>query len=173
MEAARSLFQEQGYRKVSMRQIAKVLGYSHGSIYYHFKNKGELFYALVDQDFGMLDDLLMEVMGQSYDTPYEQLQAVCLGFIHFSFTHKSHYEMMFLIQDDELEGIKNSSNESYDRFAKAVWELCPKHANIHSVFSLFISLQGFITHYLRANVTYDEIELFAKSHVSFITRGMC
>ncbi|MEH6941361.1 TetR/AcrR family transcriptional regulator [Bacillus sp. JJ722] len=173
MEAARILFQEQGYRKVSMRQIAKVLGYSHGSIYYHFKNKAELFYALVNQDFAMLDNLLMKVMDQAFESPYEQLQEVCLRFIHFSFTHKSHYEMMFLIQDDELEGVKNSADESYDGFAKAVWKLCPKHANVHSIFSLFISLQGFITHYLKANVPFDEIESFAKSHVAFITRGLC
>ncbi len=172
MKAARTLFQEQGYRKVSMRQIANVLGYSHGSIYYHFKNKAELFYALVDQDFAMLDGFLKEAMNQSYETSYEQLQTVCMCFIHFSFTYKSHYEMMFLIQEVELEGIKNAANESYNHFAKAVWELSPKHANVHSVFSLFLSLQGFITHYLKSDVTYNDIETFAKAHVAFITRGL-
>lgn len=48
MDAARDLFVQKGYQHVSMRQIAKELNYSHGAIYYHFKNKAELFYALVE-----------------------------------------------------------------------------------------------------------------------------
>ena len=42
MNVARNLFVQQGYQHTSMRKIATELGYSHGSIYYHFKNKAEL-----------------------------------------------------------------------------------------------------------------------------------
>ena len=46
-----------------MRSI-RHLGYSHGSLYYHFKEKAELFYAIVMKDFNDLSDLLLEVSGK-------------------------------------------------------------------------------------------------------------
>ena len=62
MDAARDLFVKKGYQHVSMRQIAKELNYSHGAIYYHFQNKAELFYALVEEHFGLLEQELDRIM---------------------------------------------------------------------------------------------------------------
>src|SRR5699024_3705877 len=62
MDASRYLFTEKGYQYVSMRQIAKELKCSHGAIYYHFKNKAELFYALVSDHFRKLDAKIKEIV---------------------------------------------------------------------------------------------------------------
>ncbi len=43
LEQARQLFASQGYRGLSMRQIAEVVGISKAGIYYHFKDKEDLF----------------------------------------------------------------------------------------------------------------------------------
>ncbi len=48
---ARELFATFGYRALTMRSIAKAMGYSHGALYYHFNEKAELFYALIKEDF--------------------------------------------------------------------------------------------------------------------------
>ena len=64
MDAARDLFVKNGYQHVSMRQIAKELNYSHGAIYYHFQNKAELFYALVEEHFGLLEQELDRIMSE-------------------------------------------------------------------------------------------------------------
>src|SRR5690625_6951788 len=53
MGVARELLVEKGYANVSMRQIANKINCSHGAIYYHFKNKAELFYALVEDHFSI------------------------------------------------------------------------------------------------------------------------
>ena len=97
MDAARDLFVKNGYQHVSMRQIAKVLGYSHGAIYYHFKNKAELFYALVEEHFHMLDQKLDQALNLNKNNA-EKLKDVLLGFIEFGLTYQSHYEIMFLIK---------------------------------------------------------------------------
>ena len=47
LEAARGLFIAQGYRGLSMREIASVLGVSKPALYYHFKDKEELFLAIL------------------------------------------------------------------------------------------------------------------------------
>lgn len=168
MDAARDLFVANGYQHVSMRQIAKELDYSHGAIYYHFKNKAELFYELVEEHFQMLDQKLDEIMDQDLN-PKEKLKEILLGFIEFGLTHQSHYEIMFLIKDEEVRNFINQGpNKSYERFAKNVHFLCGNKATIQNIWSLFLSLHGFVTHYLRHVNGYEDVKQMAQAHVEFL-----
>ena len=45
---AKHLFIEQGYHGLSMRQIAEAVGVSKAAIYYHFRDKEELFLAILE-----------------------------------------------------------------------------------------------------------------------------
>lgn len=47
LDAAISVFIENGFEETSMRQIASAAGLTTGAIYHHFKNKDELFYHAV------------------------------------------------------------------------------------------------------------------------------
>lgn len=49
LEAAISVFIENGFEETSMRQIAAAAGLTTGAIYHHFKNKDELFYHAVKE----------------------------------------------------------------------------------------------------------------------------
>ncbi|MFS0577484.1 TetR/AcrR family transcriptional regulator [Sporosarcina sp. 179-K 3D1 HS] len=172
MDAARDLFIVKGYQHVSMRQIAKELDYSHGAIYYHFTNKAELFYALVEEHFNMLERKLKEIMEASLAPP-EKLEAVLLGFIEFGLNHQSHYEIMFLIKDEEVRDYLNQSpNETYELFAQTVHSLCGKQLSIQEVWSIFLSLHGFVTHYLRHVLQYEDVADMAKAHVQFLSKGI-
>lgn len=172
MDAARDLFIEKGYQQVSMRQIAKVLGYSHGAIYYHYKNKAELFYALVEEHFNMLELELKQIMEESLK-PYEKLQSILLGYIKFGLTHQSHYEIMFLIKDEEVRNFINQGpNNTYELFAKSVQSLCNKQLTVQEIWSIFLSLHGFVTHYLRHVVGFDEVKSLAQLHVDFLLKSL-
>src|SRR5512141_3202105 len=48
LEAAKHLFIEQGYHGLSMRQIAEAVGVSKAALYYHFRDKEELFLAILE-----------------------------------------------------------------------------------------------------------------------------
>ena len=61
------LFAQSGYQHVSMRKIAQELNYSHGALYYHFKNKAELFYAIISRDFSLLNKLLIQIMNEDWE----------------------------------------------------------------------------------------------------------
>jgi AcrR family transcriptional regulator len=50
LEAARSVFQEQGFERASMAEISKRLGGSKATLYGYFKSKEELFVASVELD---------------------------------------------------------------------------------------------------------------------------
>lgn len=49
LEAAISLFNEQGVRRVSTNHIAKSLNMSPGNLYYHYKNKEEIIRAILEE----------------------------------------------------------------------------------------------------------------------------
>ncbi len=172
MDAARDLFIVKGYQHVSMRQIAKELGYSHGAIYYHFTNKAELFYALVEEHFGMLEHKLIE-LAQATLAPREKLEAILLGYIEFGLNHQSHYEIMFLIKDEEVRDYLNQSPiETYELFAQTVHSLSEKQLSIQEIWSIFLSLHGFVTHYLRHVLQYEDVLDMAKAHVQFLLKGI-
>ena len=46
LDVARELFNEQGYDKTSLRQIAEPLGFTQAAIYYHFAAKQDILIAL-------------------------------------------------------------------------------------------------------------------------------
>jgi AcrR family transcriptional regulator len=49
LDAAKRLFMEQGFRGISMRQIAEAVGVTKAALYYHFQDKEELFVAIVER----------------------------------------------------------------------------------------------------------------------------
>lgn len=172
MDAARDLFIVKGYQHVSMRQIAKELGYSHGAIYYHFTNKAELFYALVEEHFQMLERKLVEIV-EAPLAPQDKLESIFLGYIKFGLNHQSHYEIMFLIKDEEVRNFLNQSPiQTYELFAQTVHSLCEKEITIQEIWSIFLSLHGFVTHYLRHVLQYKDVEDMAKAHIQFLLRSI-
>ena len=173
MDAARDLFIKKGYQHVSMRQIAKELDYSHGAIYYHFKNKAELFYALVEEHFRMLDITLAEIMEQQVTDNKVKLAQVLLGFIEFGLKYQSHYEIMFLIKDEEVRNFINQGpNRSYEKFAQSVFTLCERQMSVQEIWSLFLSLHGFVTHFLRHVNDFEEVKDLAEAHVNFLLKSI-
>lgn len=173
LETARDLFVSEGYQHVTMRQIAKSLGYSHGSLYYHFKNKAELFYSLVAKDFGLLNETLEKILKE--DTALEnRLERILLGYIEFGIKHPNHYRIMFLIQDDDLESeFQQEPNLTYQKFASALYTLCGSRVTPMTIWSLFLSLHGFVAYYCgRPEQTYEDVKGMAESHVKFLMKGL-
>lgn len=170
MDAARELFAKKGYQHVSMRQIARELGYSHGAIYYHFKNKAELFFALVEDHFYMLNETLAEIMKRDLEDR-EKLKQIFIGYIKFGLTYQNHYEIMFLIKDEEVKNFINQEpNHAYEHFAHAVNTLCQGEITIQEVWSIFLSLHGFVAHYCRHVVGFKEVEGLAEAHANMLLK---
>lgn len=173
LNVARDLFVENGFRDVSMRKIATKLGVSHGAIYYHFKNKASLFYSIVDKDFALLDQEVDKTLTME-GGKREKLKELFIAYIRFGIKHSNHYEIMFLIQDEELNKLMNREpNESYEKFAKAVYQLGDKDTiTLQKIWSSFLSLHGFVTHYIKSDQSFEDIEGLAYSHAEFILTSL-
>ncbi len=173
MDVARDLFVKNGYQQVSMRQIAKELGCSHGALYYHFQSKAELFFALVKEYFVLLEQELNNVLQKDIEN-LEKLEQCMLGYIKFGLNHQSHYEIMFMLKDDEVRNFINEQPmKVYEKFANALYTLSNKKLQLKDIWSIFISLHGFVSHYLSHVVSYEDIENAAIHHVKFLLKGVC
>ncbi len=168
MDIAHELFVEQGYQSVSMRKVAKALGYSHGAIYYHFKNKADLFYAMVEQDFAMINTEIDHLMELDMENE-KKLEELLLGFIRFGLTYPNHYEIMFLTKDKDLQYYATSApDQSYQKFSQTIAALTDHRIEIQKIWSAFLMLHGFVAHYCRTGHTFEEMQHLAYKHTQLI-----
>lgn len=65
LEVARGLFAKYGYKKTTMEDIAQALGKGKSSLYYYFKNKEEIFQAVIDWEGDILFSKLRTVVAAS------------------------------------------------------------------------------------------------------------
>lgn len=177
LHAARELFVAKGYRQVSMRGIAQELGYSHGAIYYHFKDKAELFNALVELDFLQLEQKLQDVINEANLDSRGRVEKVMHEFIRFGLEYPHHYEVMFLINDEELHRYAQPvKDRSYIQFSHVIIEACgeslPPEKRVVIPWLTLMSLQGFVAHYLHTKMKFEEVESLAKEHIKFICKGL-
>lgn len=96
MDAARELFVSRGVEAVTMREIAKRIGYSATSIYLHFADKEALIRAVCDSDFLALADVLKNNLVS--DDPVERMLAIGRGYAQFALNYPNHYRMMFMTE---------------------------------------------------------------------------
>ncbi|MCY9514456.1 TetR/AcrR family transcriptional regulator [Paenibacillus apiarius] len=176
LEVARHLFVTKGYRAISMRSIGQQLGYSHGSLYYHFKDKAELFYALVQEDFKRLERLFERVVNQAPSDGLSKMEQVMLEFVRFGLEHPHHYEIMFMTRDEELLAYaRTEQGRCLEMFSTIVRQSLS--GNMHSdqerhniPLSLFLAMHGFISFYVQDQVTFEEVKPAALAHVRFLCR---
>ncbi|MBO1198196.1 TetR/AcrR family transcriptional regulator [Staphylococcus simiae] len=87
-ETALQLFNEEGVNNVSMNRIAKQLGVGMGTLYRHFKDKGDLCYSLIQRD---VDDFLAELYQtkDQYHSEYDILNASLTLLLQFKVDNQS------------------------------------------------------------------------------------
>ena len=110
IDAARELFVSKGIEAVSMREIAKGIGYSATSIYSHFTDKQAVLRAICDTDFMALASSLTSIM--QIKDPVERLTELGKGYAQFALSHPNHYRLMFMTPHDVCDHEKTSAEES-------------------------------------------------------------
>jgi AcrR family transcriptional regulator len=93
LQAALQLYLKHGLKKVTMDDVSKVIGKSRSTIYYYFKNRDEIFEAVMEA-------LILEVMEgieqavEKADTIEDQIRAFCLAKIKTSESKKAVFRSM-------------------------------------------------------------------------------
>ena len=78
LDAAEFLFQERGVSRTSLQQIADQAGLTRGAIYWHFKDKGELFCAMVDRVHLPFEEIIEQLQQDASHSPLTRLRQIML-----------------------------------------------------------------------------------------------
>lgn len=81
-QSAIKIFSSRGYHKTTMDDIATEAGLTKGAIYWHFKNKKELFKFLIERRFKDLDERISSVLSSPFPPPAKILATfkVCVDY---------------------------------------------------------------------------------------------
>ncbi|PIE95594.1 TetR family transcriptional regulator C-terminal domain-containing protein [Bacillus fungorum] len=104
MEHASLLFSQKGYNQTSVGDISKASGYSKGHIYYHFKNKEELFVLLAQETMKNWYEK-WAAKEFTYSTATEKLYGIAIHVLY-------NYQTPLLKSGQELASNPKSSPES-------------------------------------------------------------
>lgn len=81
LNAAADIFSRHGVAKSTLDQIAKKASVTRGAIYWHFKNKNEIYDALHNRLHNPLMVMLMEKMEEEHQDPILHLKDICINLL--------------------------------------------------------------------------------------------
>ncbi|MFA6988888.1 MAG: TetR/AcrR family transcriptional regulator [Candidatus Gastranaerophilaceae bacterium] len=186
IEAAQILFVEKGFEKTSVDEIAKCIGISKGSIYLDFKNKNEIYVAIVEQRaIELLEQVEENIKAAKapylnalgyflkthpltvFDRTICQLSS-CIALIHTSYEIKKklkhviqrvHNAVGFLLE----KAAKNGEIQQFDDYNNLAHLL---HISFHGFYPPY-DLKYSIEH--KTDLSKEEIRALLAEDVSFMT----
>ncbi len=78
LDAAERVFAEKGVSRTSLHDIAQAAGVSRGAIYWHFKNKADLFNAMMERITLPMEDALHQIGQDDGLDPLDELKCAIL-----------------------------------------------------------------------------------------------
>lgn len=126
LTVARDLFFSHGFEAASMRDIARGINLTQAAIYYHFKSKEEILFALIDAFTVLLHDRMQRALHETGD-PVEDLRRAVHTHIVLTRTHFR--EIKLVIEDKKLLGagyterVRQSELRIYQLYRTRIGEL--------------------------------------------------
>lgn len=102
LDTARRLLISDGYARLSMRKIAREIGYSATTIYLHFKNKDQLVHALIEEGVSRLHRRLLSRSNQNGEGVRKRLRNLCSEYVVFGLDNPEYYEIMYMLHPENL-----------------------------------------------------------------------
>jgi len=119
LQAATLLFSTKGFKDTSMAELSKMTGAAEGTIFYHFKNKEELFLTILEN---VKQDIIREFEGYLRETKFENGLEMIEGAITFYIQLGAAMENRFLLlhRHDAYELAKG--NATCRRHLEAIYD---------------------------------------------------
>lgn len=108
LEAAKALFIEKGFEQTSIRNIAEKIEYSPTTIYLYFKDKDDMFYALHQEGFMLLNQYFRPLA--HVKDPFERLKAIARAYVSFALENPEFYNLMFILNSPLKAAMKDSGD---------------------------------------------------------------
>ena len=96
LDTAMKLFLKEGFDRVTIRAIARMIEYSPATLYLYFKDKNEILYALQTIGFEKLYEKQQEVLATK--DPWKGLRLLARIYITFALENPEYYDLMFIMR---------------------------------------------------------------------------
>ena len=118
VEAAHKLVQEEGYDGLTIRKLAKRVGYAPMSVYSYFADKQDILFALAEDAF---ETLARRIEEQPSADPVEALKVVMTEYAAFGLGNPNEYRTVFMTEKTKLpEGRSHEDMEEGNPAMKAL-----------------------------------------------------
>jgi AcrR family transcriptional regulator len=97
LAAARMHLEERGLEGLTLREIARRSGVSHGAPLRHFPGLGDLLAEVAAEGFRDLRESIVEAVASAPAgcAPFDRLMCASRGYVNFAFAHRGVFELMF------------------------------------------------------------------------------
>ncbi|MFD7324405.1 TetR/AcrR family transcriptional regulator [Streptomyces sp. NPDC059875] len=122
IDAGVELVHAEGAQALSLREIARRAGVSHGAPRRYFPTHLDLLSAIAREGFTELADRVTAALAAGPDGPRAELDAVARVYLDFALTRRGMYELMFrhdLLESGRL-GLRETSLPLFDLLARLV-----------------------------------------------------
>jgi len=114
LEAAEAVLTERGAQGLTLRDVARAAGVSHGAPYHHFASLNELLAAVAERGFVVLGEAMREAVAVP-DTR-ERLLRVSQAYVDCARAHPERFRLMFgslLTRKDEHPALKDAAQRAF------------------------------------------------------------
>ena len=134
LDAARDLLFTQGIHQVSISKISKASQLAVGTLYFHFKNKEEIFIALQQEGLDLLYTIIAPIVSQPILSEGDKLRQVARAYLDFSREQEAYFTIInaflssprvFFLQDQKAV-VDQSGNRVIELIRQLVEEGCEK-----------------------------------------------
>ena len=118
LQTAKKLFLEKGITATSVRDIARQMHYTHGTIYLYFKDKDAIFYNIIQDIFKELEEDMKHL--ECIADPFQRLAEMGKVYLHFVRGNPELYNLTFSneIPSASMVDLYNKDKESGLSFSK-------------------------------------------------------
>ncbi|CUS81006.1 transcriptional regulator, TetR family [Candidatus Kryptonium thompsonii] len=167
VEIAKDIFARFGFKKTTVEEIAKAARKTKSSLYYYFKNKEEIFQAVIEQEAEVLRERIKKAISQE-NTPQDKLRAYIITRMKALKQLANFYSA---IKDEYLENYKfiEKFRGKYDEEEKNTISQILKEGIAKGIFkvkdveitttAILIALKGFEAWIFRGNTRWTEKDI--------------
>jgi len=110
LSTAKSLFIQQGYHGLAMRQISDALGVSKAALYYHFKDKEELFLAILSGNMDEIESTIDLIQSKQISCSEK-----IILFVEYVLEQPAEQRAIIRLASQEMSQLSATSRKKFDK----------------------------------------------------------
>jgi TetR/AcrR family acrAB operon transcriptional repressor len=123
LDAAERVFRDHGVTRTSLAEVAAEAGVTRGAVYWHFRDKADLFAAMCERATSPMDTLAEQARESQAGSPLAALRALCVDtLLHLSGDARARTVLEIMFHKSELSGELACIAERHDRDCRSARE---------------------------------------------------